>query len=121
MKITRVLTYNIDENYVRDFFDENWWENSAYVDTDEFDYFIDSLRDESYDGEEIIYDKGVQEKMTQIWQEECDNYHRETTEEEQEETEEKILKDIQYYKDVLEYYKDKIAFLEDRIKNMKGE
>lgn len=113
MKITRILTYNFDADYVRDFFDDNWWEDNTCIGSDEFEYFIDSLRDEGYDDEEIIYDKGTQERMTQIWQEECDNYHRETNEEKQKEKEKEILEDIQYYK-------NKIAFLEDRIKSMKG-
>lgn len=114
MKITRILTYNVNEEYVRDFFDEQWWEDNTYIGSDEFEYFIDGLRDESYDDEEIIYDKGVQERIAQIWQEECDNYHHETEEEKQKEIEKEIFEEIQYYK-------NKIAFLEDRIKNMKGE
>ena len=114
MKITRVLTYNVSEDYIHDFYDSNWWEDKVCVDSDDFDYFIDSLRDEGYDDEEIIYDKGVQERIAQIWQKECDNYHRETDEEKQQESEKKILEEIQYYK-------SKIAFLEDRIKSMKGE
>lgn len=114
MKITRILTYNINEDYVRDFYDYNWWEDKVCVGSDEFEYFIDSLRDEGYDDEEIIYEKGTQERITQIWQEECDNYHRETDEEKQQDSIKEILENIQYYK-------SKIAFLEDRIKSMKGE
>ena len=114
MKITRVLTYNVSEDYVRDFFDVDWWDDNVCIGEEEFECFIDGLRDEGYDDEEIIYDKGVREKIAQIWQEECDNYHRQTDEEKQKESEKEILEDIQYYK-------SKIAFLEDRIKSMRGE
>ena len=114
MKITRVLTYNIDEDYIRNFFDESWWEDKEHIDEDELDYLIDDLRDESYNNEEIIYEEGVKERITQIWQEECDNYRHKTDEEKQKETEEEILEEIQYYK-------NRIALLEDKIKNMKGE
>lgn len=114
MKITRILTYNVSEDYVRDFFDANWWDVSVCVGEEDFECFIDGLRDEGYDDEEIIYEKGAKERITQIWQEECDNYHRQTDEEKQKESEKEILEDIQYYK-------SKIAFLEDRIKSMRGE
>lgn len=114
MKITRILTYNVNEDYVRDFFYANWWEENTYIGSEEFECFIDGLRDDGYDDEEIIYDKGVQEKIAQIWQEECDNYHRETKEENQKEVEKEILEDIQFFK-------NKIAFLENRLKNMRGE
>lgn len=114
MKITRILTYNVDENYIRTFFETNWWEDKICIDSDDFEYLIDCLRDEGYDDEKIIYDKGVQERITQIWQEECDNYHHNVHEEKQEVTEKEILENIQYYK-------NKIAFLEERIKSMKGE
>ena len=115
MKITRILTYNIDEDYVRDFFDEQWWEDNVYIGTEEFECFIDALRDEGYDDEEIIYDKGVQERMTQIWQEECDNYHKEFKEKNKKIKEKEIIENI-------EYFKGRIAFYENLLKDMeKGE
>lgn len=77
MKITRVLTYNIDENYIRNYFDEDWWEDKGMPDETDYDFFIDSIREDGYDDEEIIHQKGDKERIMQIWQEECDRYHKE--------------------------------------------
>lgn len=115
MKITRVLTYNIDEDYIRDFFDEDWWEDATEVDEIEYNCLIDTLRDESYDNEEIIVNQNDKERMKQIWQEECDKYHKE--QEDPKTKKEQILNELQHYKREVEYYKNKIAQLENWLKD----
>ena len=101
MKITRVLTYNIDEDYVRDYFDECWWEDKTEPDETDYDFFLDGLREEGYDNEEILPDQGTKEKIKQIWQEECDKYHKEQKQAKTDAVKEKILDDIQYHKDMI--------------------
>lgn len=110
MKITRVLTYNIDEDYVRDFFDDCWWKDKTEPDETDYDFFIDGLRGEGYDNEEILPDQSTEEKIKQIWQEECDKYHKEQKQAKVDAIKEKILDDIQYHK-------DRIAQLEKQLKD----
>ncbi len=110
MKITRVLTYNIDEDYARDYFDEWWWEDKTEPDEIDYDFFIDGLRDNGYDNEEILTEQGTKEKIKQIWQEECDKYHKEHKQTKTDAVKEKILDDIQYHKDM-------IAQLEKQLKD----
>ena len=113
MKITRVLTYDVDENYIRNFFDEDWWEDKGMPDETEYDFFIDTVRDEGYDNEEIIHQKGDKERIMEIWQEECDRYHKEQEERGNSEAKkEQILNELQHYKSEMEYYKNRIAQLE---------
>lgn len=115
MKITRVLTYNIDENYIRNFFDENWWEDKTTPNETEYDFFIDTLKDEGYDNEEIIHEQGDEERIMQIWQEECDKYHKK--QENSETKKDQIIKELQYYRSEMEYYKNRIAQLEEWLKD----
>jgi septin family protein len=115
MKITRVLTYNISEDYVRDFFDNCWWEDKTEPDEIDYDFFIDGLREEGYDNEEILPDQGTKEKIMQIWQEECDKYHREL--ENPTAIKEQIAEELQHYRSEMEYYKNKVAQLEKQLKD----
>lgn len=116
MKITRVLTYDIDENYIRNFYDEDWWEDKTVPSEAEYDFFIDSIRDKDYDDEEIIHQEGDKERIMEIWQEECDRYHKEQ-EKDSETKKEQALRELQYYKREMEYYKSRVAQLEKWLKD----
>lgn len=71
MKIQRTVTFNVTEDEIRNFFDEEWWETTSQIGEDEFEALKDNLVDvNDYCDEEWNFMGDSKEVITKIWQEE---------------------------------------------------
>ena len=77
MKIQRTVTFNVTEDEIRNFFDEDWWEDATDIGDDEFPALEDSLVDDNdYDDEEWNFVGDSKEVITKIWQEEFEKFKK---------------------------------------------
>lgn len=73
MKIQRTVTFNVTEDEIKNFFDEEWWETASHIGDDEFEALKDNLVDvNDYCDEEWNFVGDSKEVITKIWQEEFD-------------------------------------------------
>ena len=108
MKIKRTVTFNVTEEEIRNFFDEDWWMATSHVGEDEFNELKDSLVDgNDYCGEEWDFIGDSKEEITKIWQEELEKVKKPWA---------KIrLKNL---KEQLEYYKREMEDNKKRIEDL---
>ena len=73
MKIKRTVTFNVTEDEIRNFFEEDWWMTTSHVGEDEFEALEDNLVDvNDYCDEEWDFMEDSKEVITRIWQEELE-------------------------------------------------
>lgn len=73
MKIQRTVTFDVSEDEIRNFFDEDWWMTTSHVGDDEFEALEDNLVDvNDYCDEEWNFMGDSKEVITRIWQEELE-------------------------------------------------
>ena len=71
MKIQRTITFNVTEDEMRRFFDEDWWATTNHIGEKEFEELEDTLAEENdYCDEEWNFVGDSKEVITKIWQEE---------------------------------------------------
>ena len=108
MKIKRTVTFNVTEDEIRNFFDEDWWMTTSHVGEDEFEELEDNLVDTNiYCDEEWNFVGNSKEVITSIWQEELEKVKKPWA---------KIrLKNL---KEQLEYYKREMESNRKRIEDL---
>lgn len=73
MKIKRTVTFNVTEEEIRNFYDEDWWMATSHVGEEEFEGLKDNLVDvNDYYDEEWDFVGDSKEEITRIWQEELE-------------------------------------------------
>lgn len=107
LKIKRTLTYVLDEQEVREFFDFDYWEDTEEVNDEDFDYFADSLIDRGYEDEEITYIGNTKEQMKKMWEEERNKAIKEL-EEDEKDYKDSIRKEIAELENRLEFLKARL-------------
>ena len=112
MKIQRTITFNVTEDEIRNFFDEDWWETTSQIGEDEFEALEDNLVDvNDYCDEEWNFVGDSKEVITRIWQEEFEKVKKPLAK-----IRLKNLKEqLEYYKRELEDNKKRIEDLEKAI------
>lgn len=71
MKIQRTVTFNVTEDEMKRFFDDDWWATVNHVGEREFEELEDALvEDNDYCDEEWNFVGDSKEVITKIWQEE---------------------------------------------------
>ena len=112
MKIQRTVTFNVTEDEIRNFFDEDWWETTSQIGEDEFEALKDNLVDvNDYYDEEWDFVGDSKEEITRIWQEEFDKVKKPLAKIRLE----KLKEQLAYFKREMESNRKRIEDLEKAI------
>lgn len=112
MKIKRTVTFNMTEEEIRNFFEEDWWETVSQIGDDEFESLKDALVDANdYCDEEWDFVGDSKEEITRIWQEEFDKVKKPLAKIRME----KLKEQLAYFKREMESNQKRIEELEKAI------
>lgn len=114
MEIRRTVTFNVSEDEIRNFFDNDWWEETSEIGEDEFDALKDSLVDNNdYCDEEWTFVGDSKEVIAKIWQEEFERVKKPLAKERLE----TLKRQLAYFQKEMENNKQQIEKLKRAIKD----
>ncbi len=107
MKIQRVITYEVSESMIQNFFDEDWWEVNPAVGREEFEALEDNLaEDDDYCEEQWVYLGDSKKTIEEIWKKQLAKVSPKVT---------RLKEQLEYFQKELEYNQKQIKELQEAI------
>lgn len=107
MKIQRVLTYEVSEHKIQNFFDEDWWEYTTEVGEQEFESLEEDLVEEGdYCDEQWIYLGDSKKTIEEIWKKQLAKLSPKVA---------RLKEQLEYFQKELERNQQKIKELQEAI------
>lgn len=107
MKIQRVLTYEVSEHKIQNFFDEDWWEYTTEVGEQEFESLEEDLVEGGeYCDEQWIYLGDSKKAIEEIWKKQLAKLSPKVT---------RLKEQLEFFQKELERNQQKIKELQEAI------